>query len=377
MKKFLKCAFAVLVAASPLFSCEKPETVEDSVSVVLDKSSLELTVGDTFVLEAEVSPSEKAGELQWASSDPETVSVEDGKVTALKEGEAVVSVSAGGAAATCSITVLPLAAPKVGDYLYEDGTWSDGGLVSIGADGLNPVWADVKPAPKAGKKVIGIVFQTDPARIAESDKAAGYVNGYAVAVRFAHGTEKATTFWSRDYDFSCLKGAKLASTWYGNVNGREETGTVSSTYGDTMADNMPAFDCVLNGFSLTAPAGTSGWFLPSTGQLWDMAANLCGHEVAGFMKEWQTYDYDATWYCSENVSYDALARFNDTMSEIPDEDKDELVVNDSSHPFCSLWASTPYDSESACIINIGTDGLIECMCDWYDADCYARPILAF
>lgn len=377
MKKFLKCAFAVLLAASPLFSCEKPETGEDSVSVVLDKSSLELTVGDTFVLEAEVSPSEKAGELQWASSDPETVSVEDGKVTALKEGEATVSASAGGAAATCSITVLPLAAPKVGDYLYEDGTWSDGGLVSIDADGLNPVWADVKPAPKDGKKVIGIVFQTDPSRIAESDKAAGYSNGYAVAVRFAHGTEKSTTFWSRDYGFSCLKGAKLASTWYSNVNGREETETVRSTYGDTMADNMPAFDCVLNGFSLTAPAGTSGWFLPSTGQLWDMAANLCGHEVAEFMKEWQTYDYDATWYCSENVSYDALARFNDTMSEIPDEDKEELVVNDSSHPFCSLWASTPYDSESACIINIGTDGLIECMCDWYDADCYARPILAF
>ena len=53
-----------------------------------------------------------------------------------------------------------VAPPKVGDYYYSDGTWSDGGLVSIDADGLNPVWAEEKPAPVEGKTVIGIVFQT-------------------------------------------------------------------------------------------------------------------------------------------------------------------------------------------------------------------------
>lgn len=376
MKKFFGIAAAVLAALAVL-SCEKQPAPEESVSLTLNEESLEMTVGDTFVLEAEVTPGGSDLELQWESSDPETVSVEDGVVSALKEGEAKVTVSVGEASAECVVTVLPLPAPKVGDYLYEDGTWSDGGLVSIDADGLNPVWSEVKPAPKDGKKVVGIVFQTDPSRIAASDKEDGYDHGYAVAVRFAHGEEKMTTYWSADYDFSCLSGAKLASTWYSNVNGRAETQTVADTYGDTVGEYMPAFGCTLNGFSLPAPEGTSGWFLPSTGQIWDMVANLCGHEAAEFMKEWQTYGYDATYYCSENVSYDALARFNDTMSEIPAEDKDELVVNDSSHPFCSLWASTPYDSESANIVNIGTDGLIELMCDWYDADCYARPILAF
>ena len=36
-----------------------------------------------------------------------------------------------------SITTLRVAvleAPKIGDYLYSDGTWSDGGLISIGSE---------------------------------------------------------------------------------------------------------------------------------------------------------------------------------------------------------------------------------------------------
>ena len=91
-------------------------------------------------------------------------------------------------------------------------------------------------------------------------------------------------------NFDCLKGAKLPSTWYENVNGYVETMTVRDTYGSNIT-MMPAFDWTINGFGLTAPATTSGWFLPSTGQLWDMIANLCGGGVASTMKEWQTSTY--------------------------------------------------------------------------------------
>lgn len=251
--------------------------------------------------------------------------------------------------------------------------------MSIGADGTDAVWAETKPAPQAGKTVIGIVFQTDPERLAASDVAAGYTHGYVMAVKTAHGADKLTTYWGNDWDFSCLDAFKLASSWYGNVNGYVETMTVRDTYGESLAQWMPAFDLVLNAFSQAnpAPAGTSGWFLPSTGQLWDMVANLCGDEAARIMQEWQTMDYDATYYCSEQVSYDALARFNACMSEIPDADKEELIVVDTWRNYASVWASTPYDAEAACQMNIGTDGLIECMCDWYDGDAVARPILAF
>lgn len=115
------------------------------------------------------------------------------------------------------------------------------------ADGQNAVWADEKPAPISGKTVIGIVFQTQPERLAQSDIEKGY-QGYVVATRTAHGADKPTTWWSTDWDFTCLKAAKLASTWYTNVNGYEETMTVKETYVDNLAEMMPAFDLVLNHF---------------------------------------------------------------------------------------------------------------------------------
>jgi len=281
------------------------------------------------------------------------------------------------AGSIATLRVAVTAAPKIGDYLYSDGTWSDGGLVSIEADGLNPVWAEEKPAPVEGKTVVAIVCQTAADRIAQSDKDAGYTHGYAVAVRSAHGADKVTTWWSADMEFGCLKGAKSAATWYGNVNGYVETMTVRDTYGADITQ-MPAFDWTINGFGLTAPASTSGWFLPSTGQLWDMIANLCGGEAASCMKSWQTSSYRVDYgYCSETVGYDVLARFNSTMAKIPADAKEDLVVDDAGHPFCSIWASTPFDDESTCIVEIGTKGMIELYINWYNADCTARPILAF
>ncbi len=294
-----------------------------------------------------------------------------------QEGEiTVVAVASNGQSVIAGLKVKTYIPAKIGDYLYDDGTWSDGGLISIEADGLNPVWADEKPAPVAGKRVIGIIFQTFENRIAESDREAGYT-GYAMAVKAAHGSEKTTTWWGCDWNFSCLKGAKLASTWYGNVNGYAETQTVKENYPTDIATKMQAFDLVLNRFSLPAPASTSGWFLPSTGQLWDMVANLAGGEAAATMKGWQTLSRDATWYCSEKVSYDALARLNASMEKVPAEDRELFERIDDRHTYASVWASTPYDAESACQMNIGTDGLIECMCDWYDGDASARPIIAF
>lgn len=78
------------------------------------------------------------------------------------------------------------AEPKVGDYFYSDGTWSDGGLISIDANGTNPVWAEVKPAPLAGKTVIGIVCSVNPDRMAAADKEAGYTHGYVLALSLIH-----------------------------------------------------------------------------------------------------------------------------------------------------------------------------------------------
>lgn len=344
--------------------------------VTLDKTTMTLDIGQSETLIATVLPENASDKtVTWTSDKPEVATVEGGKVTAVGSGEAVITAQAGDKTATCTVTVNALA-PKIGDYFYSDGTWSDGGLISIDADGLNPVWAETKPAPVEGKTVIGIVFQTFPERIAQSDKDKGYTHGYVMATKTAHGADKPTTYWTSECDFTGLEGAKLASTWYANVNGYEETMKVKEKFANDLPGLAPAFDLVLNQFT-PAPSSTSGWFLPSTGQLWDLMANLCGGEAAALMKEWQTLNYDATYYCSEKVSYDAMAYFNNLMALVPEADKENMVVNDDGHPFCSLWSSTPYDDESVCIVNIGKDGLIECMTDWYNSDCVARPILAF
>lgn len=227
--------------------------------------------------------------------------------------------------------------------------------------------------------MIGIVFQTFPNRLAQSDKDKGFTHGYVMAVKGAHGMNKQTTWYTSDYQFECLKPAKTSDLWYWNVNGYNETMTVRDEYGDRIT-LCPAFDWTINGFGLQAPESSSGWFMPSTGQLWDLIANLCGHEAAVLMEDWQTKTLNAGYgYATGTVSYDAMAKFNESRSMIAAENKEELFI--TSTPFrsyCSIWTSTPCTlGETACIINIGTQGLIELYEEYTDSDCVARPILAF
>ena len=113
-----------------------------------------------------------------------------------------------------------------------------------------------------------------------------------------------------------------------------------------------------------------------------MVANLCGHEVALLLKEWQTSSYNVYYgYNSENVSYDVIAKFNETLAMIPADQKEELFVTDGTHyNTCTLWATTCFEpGETACIIHIGGSEkhLVELMCEYIDYDGIARPILAF
>lgn len=62
-------------------------------SVSLDTSSLKLSIGDTYAFKASVLPENATNkELTWSSSDESVVSVDNGTITALKEGKATISV---------------------------------------------------------------------------------------------------------------------------------------------------------------------------------------------------------------------------------------------------------------------------------------------
>ena len=84
-----------------VWSCEKGE---QSFSVDLSKSEVSLQAGETYKLEVSVYPA--GAELSWFSSDETVVTVDqEGTITAVAEGNAVVTVACGDAKDECSVTV--------------------------------------------------------------------------------------------------------------------------------------------------------------------------------------------------------------------------------------------------------------------------------
>ena len=82
-------------------------TVADESWVYLSDSEITLVVGDEKTLTATVTPEDAPDKtVTWTSSDPEVVSVDSGKLTALKEGTAVITATAAnGKSAQCKVTV--------------------------------------------------------------------------------------------------------------------------------------------------------------------------------------------------------------------------------------------------------------------------------
>lgn len=86
-------------------------TVADEIpieSVVLDKNELTLTTGDSAVLEATVLPEFTSEDktVTWTTSDAKVAVVFNGRVTAIRQGTARITASAGTHSAVCTVTVV-------------------------------------------------------------------------------------------------------------------------------------------------------------------------------------------------------------------------------------------------------------------------------
>lgn len=99
----------MLYAGLFLSSCTEKEPEEVLVSSVsLNKSSVEMSVGEIVELTATVLPENaETLDVTWASSDPGIATVEDGLVTAIKAGEAEITVKTieGGKTDVCKVIV--------------------------------------------------------------------------------------------------------------------------------------------------------------------------------------------------------------------------------------------------------------------------------
>ena len=114
MKSCYNIFIALLLAACSLFGCVEPEQ-EIPVSVRLSKEMISsLSVGASQTLVATVMPEGAEVSLVWASDKEDVAVVDDqGKVTGVTPGTAVISVTADEAVATCEVTVVAVKAEKI------------------------------------------------------------------------------------------------------------------------------------------------------------------------------------------------------------------------------------------------------------------------
>ena len=103
--KFSKSLLVAFIAAI-LAGCNQEEAKVEVSSVSLNTATIQMVEGETFNLVATVLPKDAEYDcVIWASSNASVASVNYGMVTALKEGTATITASAGGKSSTCSVKV--------------------------------------------------------------------------------------------------------------------------------------------------------------------------------------------------------------------------------------------------------------------------------
>ncbi len=83
------------------------KTVVDVTSIELNKTTATLEIGDTLELNATTLPEDAfvSGEVQWFSDKTDVATVENGVVTAVGAGTAIITAQLGSLTATCTVTV--------------------------------------------------------------------------------------------------------------------------------------------------------------------------------------------------------------------------------------------------------------------------------
>lgn len=177
---------AVITAAYGSFSatCEVQVGLAPT-AITLNKQTLELTEQESELLTASISPAGVLDEVQWTSSDISIATVEDGLVTAVHEGKAVITATVGDQTAECEVTILHKEIEVESVTLKEhEVTVEQGGTLTlkvtiapVTADNKNLTWTSSNPTiapvdPETGVVTlldVGVVTITATAQSGKSD----------------------------------------------------------------------------------------------------------------------------------------------------------------------------------------------------------------
>lgn len=251
-----------------------------------------------------------------------------------------------------SITLLDVATveaqasekPKVGYVLFDDGTWAQ--------------------RNQAGKTPIGIIFSVETS---EADRSKGYTHGYALALKDAAAKVK----WSEQKG-ECQSGEYTSLTEYGFITDKD--GLTHSDHLLAQGTGLyPAADAAA-AYAATAPAGSSGWYLPSSGQWYDICVNLGG--LSPTMPRLGVAE--GYWNGLQDCS-NSLSKINAYLGLTGTGNYEPIKV--ASDDYLWYWTSSESSSEQAYVIFFDNDQLVVEIAGYFKNYDFAsnrvRPVIAF
>lgn len=265
-----------------------------------------------------------------------------------------------GAAETIkNVTYAESGIARIGDFYCTKNNGTTGYLIPKEADEMT-----VQAA-----KVVGIVFQTDKSRIGAKEKeklgGEGNVHGLVMAVKNI-ATRQAWGLFGMDEG---LTTCRTKADNYSDISGYGNCEHIRANRGNF--DRYPAFKAA-DGYNTTCPVPTTttGWYLPASGQWWDILQNLGGcTALAKPDEQASSQDDDFGW----SGQGDVPAALNAWMENIAVGDKDTF---NNLVSFCSSSEHSKYHTWYWILNNF--QGMVRCI--WaskFDGSDNVRPVLAF
>ena len=266
-----------------------------------------------------------------------------------------------GAAETIkNVTYAESGIARIGDFYCTKNNGTTGYLI--------PKEADETTVQAA--KVVGIVFQTDKSRIGAKEKeklgGEGNVHGLVMAVKNI-ATRQAWGLFGMDEG---LTTCRTKADNYNDISGYGNCEHIRTNRGNF--DSYPAFKAAYDyNTTCPVPATTTGWYLPASGQWWDILQNLGGCPALADVTQQTSPDIAGEFLWKSQG--DDPAALNKWMENIAVGDKDTF---NNLVSFCSSSEHSKYHTWYWILNNF--QGMVRCI--WaskFDGSDNVRPVLAF
>lgn len=234
--------------------------------------------------------------------------------------------------------------PKIGYLLFDDGTWSQ--------------------RNQAGKTPIGVIFSLETSA---ADKENGYTHGYALALKNAAQKVK----WSNS-SLPNQTGGYTSSQDYGFQTDMD--GLTHTRYLLNQGSGLyPATEAAV-AYSAKVPTGSSGWYLPSSGQWFEICVNL-----GGLSREMPRLGTTEGYWNGLSDCSNSLAMINGYLSLAGTDNYEPIKIPSGDYQW--FWTSSETGPEQAYVIFFDNDQLVVEIAGYFKNYDFAsnrvRPVIAF